>query len=333
MTSRATGHPLEQSFESALRILKWLGILAAVAVAVSGVTIVGPDEVALRLRFGRLTGTTAADQVHGPGLLLSLPYLVDDVIRVPVRRIHEVRVETLTSPGITFPDRLDASREGYALTGDSNVVQVRAVAKYQIADPVAWSLRVVRPEAAIEAALTAALTRTIAEMTVDGVLVDARAALTAAATRGAQQRLDRDGSWVRLVALELTMVAPPPQVAQAFDDVQSAFVEKKTRVEEARKAREQQLPAAQAEAASQVRAAEAYDSEQREKARGAAAAFLALVDEHRRDPVVLRQRLYREAMEQVMTGVGGRIAVDPRAGRGRVVIPGDVDQGEWRGPK
>jgi membrane protease subunit HflK len=333
MTPSGTNPPLEQTVESTLRFLKWLGVLIAAGVVLSGVTVVGPDEVALRLRFGRLTGVTPAEQVHGPGLLLSLPYLVDQVIRVPVRRIHELRVEALTAPGITFLDRLDASREGYALTGDSNVVQVRAVVKYQITDPVAWAFHLARPEAAIEAAMVAALTRTIAEMPVDGVLVEARAVLVAAAIRRAQQRLDRDGPWVRLVALELTAVSPPPQVARAFDEVQSAFVEKKTRVEEARKTREQEMPAAQAEAAGQGRAAEAYEAEQQQKARGAASAFLALADEHRRDPVVLRQRLYREAMEQVMAGVGGRVLVDPRAGRTRIMIPGDVDQGAWRGAK
>jgi membrane protease subunit HflK len=327
-TDGGAGHPLEQAFAQAFRLLRWLGLLAVAGVALSGVRIVAPDEVALRLRFGRLTGATPAQQVHPSGLLLSLPYLVDEVIRVPVRRIRELRIEALAAPSVIFPDRLDVTREGYALTGDSNVVQIRAVAKYQITDPVTWALRVAHPEAAIEAVLVTALTRTVAEMTVDGVLVESRRALAAAAASRAQQRLDRDGGWVRLVAVEFTGLAPPPQVARAFDEVQSAFVEMKTRVEEARRYREQELPAAEAEAGGLARAAEAYEAEQREKARGASSAFLALVDEYRRDPGVVRQRLYREAMDQVMAGVGGRILVDPRAGRGRVLIPGGLEQSE-----
>jgi membrane protease subunit HflK len=325
--------PLEQALDAAFRAIRWLGLAAVLAVALSGVTVVGPDEVALRLRFGRLTGATPAEQVHGPGLLVSLPYLVDQVVRVPVRRIHEMRIDALAGPAMASSDRLDPTREGHALTGDSNVVQVRVVAKYQIVDPVAWALGAVRPAEAIEVALVAALTRTIAEMPVDGVLVDARPVLAAAATDRAQRRLDRVGRWVRLVALEFTTIAPPPQVARAFEDVQSAFVEKKTRVEDARKLREQELPAARAEAASQVRAAEAYEAEQRAGARGAASAFVALVEQHRREGSVLRQRLYREAMEEVMASVGGRVLVDPRAGRSRVLIPGDIDRGEWRGPR
>jgi membrane protease subunit HflK len=324
---------LEQALERVARAARWIGALVLVAIAASGVTAVGPDEVALRLRFGRLTGASPAEQVHGPGLLLSLPYLVDRVVRVPVRRIHEVPVTALTAPSFTASDRLDVSREGYALAGDTGIVQLRGVLKYQITDPVAWALRIEEPERRLQAAVVAALTRTVAEMPADRILVGGGAELAAAGLGRAQERLDAGGAWVRLVALEFTVVAPPPQVARAFEEVQSAFVERKTRVEEARRYREQTLPAARAEAENQVRSAEADEAGMVEKARGAASAFLALADQYRRDGPVLRQRLYRETVETVMAAVGSRVVIDPAAGRRRVLIPGEVDQGEWRGPK
>ncbi|HEV8309735.1 MAG TPA: protease modulator HflK [Methylomirabilota bacterium] len=331
MTASASG-PLLESLTTAFRLLKWVAALAAIAILVSGITVVKPDEVALRLRFGKLTGRTRADQVHGPGLLVALPYLVDEVIRVPVKRVQEMRIEALAGGPDAIGDRLDVTATGYALTADHNIVQPAAVLKYQITDPVAWTLRIVAPEAVIRDAVVSALTRTLGEMTIDAVLVDGQRRLAAQAIGRAQERLDEDGQWVRLLALEFTALRPPPQVARDFDDVQSAFVERKTRVDEARGYREQALPQAAADGQGRVRQAEADEAAHLAEARGAAATFLAIREEYRRNPAVVHQRLYREAMERALSTVGGRILVPPGSDTGRILIPSDNTPGEWTGP-
>jgi membrane protease subunit HflK len=201
-----------------------------------------------------------------------------------------------------------------------------AVLKYQIADPITWALHIVMPEAVIRDAVVAALTRTLGEMPIDAVLVDGRKQLAAQAVARA------DGSWVRLVALEFTALKPPPQVAADFDAVQSAFVERKTRVDEARSYREQALPQAAGDAQNRVRQAEADEAARLALARGAAAQFVAIREEYRRSPAVVRQRLYREAMERALAAVGGRILVPPGSDTGRILIPIDNAPGEGEGP-
>ena len=322
---------LLDSLTSVFRLLKWVTALAAIAVLVSGVTVVKPDEVALRLRFGKLTGQTRAEQIHGPGLLIALPYLIDEVLRVPVKRVQEIRIEALTG-GEAGGDRLDVTATGYALTADHNIVQPRAVLKYQIADPVAWALRAVAPERMVHDAVVSALTRTLGETTVDAVLVEGQKQLAAQALERAQARLDQDGPWVRLLALEFTALRPPPQVARDFDAVQSAFVERKTRADQARSYREQALPGAAVDAQNLIRAAEADEATRLAEARGAAATFLAIQTEYRRSPAVVRQRLYREAIEQALAGAGGRILVPPGRDTGRILIPTDARSSESVGP-
>ena len=285
--------------------------------------------MALRLRFGKLTGRTRADQVHGPGLLVALPYLVDEVIRVPVKRVHEIRIDVLTSRAQAAGDRVDITTTGYALTADQNIVQPDGVLKFQIADPVAWALRIVGPEAVVRDAVVAALTRTLGEMPIDGVLVDGQKQLAAQVVSRAQARLDEDGRWVRLLALEFTALRPPAQVASFFDQVQSAFVERKTRVDEARSYREQALPRAAADAQGRVRQAEAEEVTRLAEARGDAATFLAIREEYRRHPGVVRQRLYREAMERALSTVGGRVLVPPGSDATRILIPTDNEPAEW----
>jgi membrane protease subunit HflK len=113
--------------------------------------------------------------------------------------------------------------------------------------------------------------------------------------------------------------------------VQSAFVERKTRVDEARSYREQALPGATADAQTRVRVAEADEATSLADAHGAVSAFLALREEYRRRPAVVRQRLYREAMERALSRVGGRILVPPGSDTGRILIPTDTGSTEWDG--
>jgi len=64
----------------------------------SGITIVGPDEVALVERFGRIAGRGTAAATHGPGMLFALPRPFDQVLRVNVKRVYEAEVATLVPP-------------------------------------------------------------------------------------------------------------------------------------------------------------------------------------------------------------------------------------------
>jgi membrane protease subunit HflK len=63
------------------------------------------------------------------------------------------------------------------------------------------------------------------------------------------------------------------------------------------------LPRARAEANEYLESAQAYAEEKVAKADGESKRFLALVGEYKRAPEVTRQRLYLEAMEEVLTDV------------------------------
>lgn len=114
---------------------------------------VKPDEVAVILRWGRLVGATRALQEHGPGLLFAFPQPVDQVVRVQVKRVSEVQVDTLMaggSAGSGDEPREDEDEtpdlsgtlsplQGYAITGDHNIVHVRMMARYRVREPAEWA--------------------------------------------------------------------------------------------------------------------------------------------------------------------------------------------------
>jgi membrane protease subunit HflK len=287
--------------------MHWWIATMAVLYTLSGITVVKPDEVAVVLRWGRLVGETPALQEHGPGLLFTFPRPIDRVVRVPVKRVREVGVNTLASvlgnergEEPTSMSTLDPLVQGYALTGDQNIVHVEVVARYRVRDAAEWAFYGPNSEDVLRVEVTAAMVRSLGEMGVDRVLADGRKDLIATATRRAQAGLDAAHSGLELASLELTRLAPPLALASEFDQVQSAYIGAETRKKEAQAFAETIIPQASAQADTTLQAARGAADNDLAIAKGDAQAFLVLEREYRQNPAVVRERLYRDAMDRAI---------------------------------
>jgi membrane protease subunit HflK len=310
---RRLAAPLAGLFDWAWQRMHWWVIAMALLYALSGITVVKPDEVAVILRWGRLAGATPALRQHGPGLLFAFPRPVDEVVRVKVKRVAELRVTTLTAE-VSYPiDTLDPLTSGYALTGDRNIAQVDMVARYRVKEPAMWAFYGAKAEDVLRVEVTAAMVRSLGEMGVDRVLAEGRKALIATAARRAQAGLDAAASGLELTSLELTKLAPPAALAQDFDAVQSAFIEAETNRKQALAFAQGAVPEAQAAADAGVQKARAAAAADLALARGDAEAFQALAREARTNPAVVRERLYRDAVERATAAAGGLRWVPPPA--------------------
>ena len=228
-----------------------VGGAMAVLYALSGITIVKPDEVAVILRWGRLVGDTPALQEHGPGLLFAFPRPVDQVVRVQVKHVWEAAGQhpaPASKPIGDDTDSFDPLTQGYALTGDQNIVHVEMVARYRVRDPAEWAFYGPKTDDVLRVEVTAAMVRSLGEMGVDRVLADGRKGLIATATRRAQAGLDAAHSGLELSSLELTSLTPPAALARDFDAVQSAFIGAETKKKDAQAYAESAIPQAQAKA-------------------------------------------------------------------------------------
>ena len=310
--------PVLRSFELGLGYLRW-GVLALVlAYVFSGLIIVRSEEVAVVLRFGALAGGTPATALLHPGLHFTLPRPMDEVVRVKIKKVYELEIYDLhyRRPGDPGAERsrrktIDPVLEGYALTGDHNVVQVDMVARYQVDDPVAFALHQASPERLLRDAIMAATVRTMGEVEVDSVLSEGRSQFVIQVVQRAQDRLYRAVSGLALVSVEVTDLAPPRQVQAEFEQVQNAFIDMETQVKEAQKLREEEVPLAKASRDQALREAQGYAAELLAQARGDAGMWRDLYAEYRKNPQVVRDRLYLEAIEASL----------PRSGRIRFVPP------------
>lgn len=334
--AREIARPLVELFRWGLKLLPALVVLAALVYLASGVTVVKQDEVALVLRFGRLVGDTPALALRQPGLLLAWPRPIDEVVRVNVQKVHEVRLVDLTPllgedlptlpgqddselvPGLESPrESIDPRRVGYALTGDHNIVHAQIVARFQIDDPVAYALRIDAPEELLRRAVLASALHSAGEMSINDVLASGRRELVRRIEMRTQASLDQIGSGLRLVSVELEELAPPLNLLGEFRAVQSAYIESLTEVKRAQQYRESEIPAAQADALRQITEAEGYKAARIAEAQGAAASFERLLVEYRKGPEMLRERLYRETMERTLGKTRNRVLVPPPPAGGR----------------
>jgi membrane protease subunit HflK len=310
---RRLATPLAGLLDQAWQRMHWWVAAMALLYALSGITVVKPDEMAVILRWGRLAGPTPALRQHGPGLLFAFPRPVDEVVRVKVKRIAELRVTTLTSETVYPSDTLDPLTAGYALTGDRNVVHVDMVARYRVKEPAAWAFYGAKAEDVLRVEVTAAMVRSLGETGVDRVLAEGRKDLIATAARRAQAGLDAVASGLELTSLELTQLAPPAALAKDFDAVQSAFIEAETKRKQGLAFAQGAVPEAQAAADAAVQKAHAAAAADLARARGDAQAFQALAQEARANPAVVRERLYRDAVERATAAAGSLRWVPPPA--------------------
>jgi modulator of FtsH protease HflK len=322
--------------DAAWRRMHWWIAVMTVLYALSGITVIRPDEVGVVLRWGRLVGDTQAAREHGPGLLVAFPRPVDRVVRVKTKYVRELSVKLAPPPegfgstlgqyttegaasgGFRLADELggetlDPLTVGYALSGDQNIVHVKLIARYRIRDAAEWAFYGPKSEDIVRSEVCAAAVRSIGEMGVDQVLAEQRKDLIETVTRRTQAGLDAAHSGLELVAIELTDLSPPQALVADFEAVQSAYIGAETEKKKAQAFVEDTLPKAHAFADAEVQRARGDAATAEARARGDVDAFLALEREYRSSPEVVHERLYRDAVEKAVSAAAMQRWVPPPA--------------------
>lgn len=314
-TKRRQGLAIAHGVASGLKLVSWFALLLFVLFWCSGITVIQPGEVGLVLRLGKLQGQSAADQVRQPGLLLAWPYPIDEVLRVPVKQEREIRIEDLAPPGM---EAQGSNRsDGYALSGDQNLVQAQLTAKYRIADPVAYQLHQRDPERTIRDVVMSATAQTICRWDIDSVLrlqraeADISEDLALTVRHLAQARLDELRCGAQLTTLEFREIQPPADVADAFRAVQSERIAIETKKREAEGVAARMVPEAEAERNTLVQDATRRATDLRTRAEEEVALLSRLHAEYSRNPHLVWNRLHLETLEQAMQQAGSFRFVDP----------------------
>ncbi len=281
-------------------VTKYFLILVVVVVLLifcSGIRIVETGNVALVLRFGKLVGDTPEEQVHGPGLLLAFPYIIDEVIMIPTDRVMEQSVNTYFTP-----DEGKTNDGAYVITGDQNIATLSASVKYKVSDPVQYALNIKNIESVINGTVSSAMLSQAAATDVDDLLTGGKEAYAAAVLKNAKERLTPLG--VELIGMELTQVRMPKEIREVYDQVNSASVEAETIVERARSYVTTLIPNAQGIAAENVATANTNYANKTSAAKAALAEFWGVLEEYEQNPEVVQLRLYNAKIAEIVAAIG-----------------------------
>lgn len=283
-------------------------LVALLAGLARGVYTVGPESVGVVQRFGKFIGTV------GPGLRFKLPFGIDTVTVLPVKR--QLKMEFgFGTPGATQRDQFsgDAKAESDMVTGDLNAAHVEWVVQYEISDPEQFLFNHREPGPTLRDFSESVMREVIGDRTIDEVLTIGRQGIENEAITNLQQLVAELHMGLRVQQVQLKNVYPPRPVQQAFEEVNRAQQEREQMINQANGEYNKVVPRASGEAQRQLSEAEGYALQRVNEAKGDVARFSALLEQYEKAPEVTRQRLYLETLGEVLPKLGGKVILDADA--------------------
>jgi len=280
-----------------------LGFGALVAWLASGFYTVPATSLAVTRLCGVIVDATVP-----PGVHWWWPRPVGRVDRAEVTRAFTMPVGYLAVEAVRGigPDPSVARW----LTGDTNILQIRARVNYRIADPAKYLFGSAQPAEVLRYVAGSAFTEAASALPVDDLLTSGRLALIDRVRGRTQAVLDRWGIGLQVLTVNLESIEPPSVVMGAFQDVQNARADRERLVSEAETYANGLVPVARGEAERKVNEALTFQDQRLNRARGDAGRFTRLAAEHRRAPELLEKRLRLETAERVLPRVR-RYVIDP----------------------
>ena len=251
---------------------------------------VSEQENAVVTMFGRIVRTDTA------GLHFKVPFL---------QQVHKVDITThgtgigylVTDDGQSFASDAD----GIMITKDFNFIDIDFYMEYKVTDPAAYLYNTREPELILKNIALSSIRSTVINYNVDDAITTAKTRIQSEVKELIAAELEEQNIGLSIVNITVQDAEPPTaEIIQAFKAVETAKQGKDTAVNNANKYKNEQVPAAEAEADRILKAAEAAKAARIAEAEGQTARFSAMYEQYRLNPRITKQRLFYETMEDVL---------------------------------
>jgi|TARA_B100001750_G_scaffold33195_2_gene23066 membrane protease subunit HflK len=257
----------------------------------SGVYVVGPDEVGVVQTFGKYSRAAQS------GLNYHFPFPIEKVQTPKVTEVKRIEIGFRTVGKNQYQT---VERESLMLTGDENIVDAEMIVQYRIKDPVAYLFNFIKPEITVREASEASLRTVVGRHNIDEALTSGKFMIQEETKTLVQSILDKYESGILVVAVQLQDVSPPKEVIASFKDVASAKEDKNRMINQAEGYRNDIIPKARGEAQAEIREAEGYKKARIARSEGDVAKFSAVLKEYRKAKGVTETRMYLETVEEIL---------------------------------
>ena len=273
------------------QIFGWIVVaIAAMTIILSAFYTVGETESVVVTTFGKAT------LVDEKGLHFKIPFIqkatkVDTTVRGLKIGYGE------DSDGNTY----SVEHESIMITSDYNFIDCDFYISYQVTDPIKYLFNSDYPDMIIKNIAMSSIRSTVSAFTVDNAITTGKAQIQSNVKAMMVEELEKQDIGITLVDASIQDVEPPTDdILEAFTAVETAKQGKESAVNEANAYRNAKLPEAEAEADKIVQTAEAEKSARINEATGQAARFNEEYNEYVHYPLITKQRMFMEAMSDVL---------------------------------
>jgi membrane protease subunit HflK len=257
----------------------------------SGIYIVDPAERGVVTQFGSFVEETKA----GPHW--HIPY--------PIEAVRIVNVDQIRTAEIGYRSESNRSgnvpTESLMLTKDENIVDLKVAVQYQVESAHQYLFDISDPDLTLRSVVESTLREVVGQNTMDFVLTEGRNEVVSRVQILSQERLSAYKAGLIITSVNLQDAQPPEQVQSAFADVVKAREDRERVINEAETYSNDILPRSRGQAARELEEASAYHDRVIAQATGEASRFTSIVKEYEKAPEVTRNRLYIDAVSQVLS--------------------------------
>lgn len=278
-----------------------LGIFAVICL-ISSIYTITETETAVITTFG------AASENTGKGLQFKIPFIQ-----------HVKKVDT-TVKGFTIgysvdedDNTVDVNSESIMITSDYNFIDVDYYISYEVKDPIKYLYAADKPELVLKNIAMNSIRSTLSAYSVDAALTTGKAEIQYNVKQLIISELENEDIGISLVDASMQDVEPPTEeVNAAFKAVETAKQDKESAINEANQYRNEQIPAAEASADKIVQEATATKTARINEATGQASRFEAEYAQYKIYPLITKQRMFYETMQDVLPNL--KIVIDDGSG-------------------
>ena len=250
--------------------------------------------------------------ISEPGLHFKIPF------------IQQVRKVNTTIKGFAIGYDMNnndiKTEESLMITSDYNFVNIDFFVEYNVSDPVKALYASEEPVFILENIAQSCIRSVVGQTDVDSVITTGKSEVQAAIKEMIIGRLEQEDIGIQLINITIQDAEPPTEeVIEAFKAVETAKQGKETAINNANKYRNENLPKAEAQIDKILKEAEATKEARINEAEGQAARFNALYEEYSKYPLITKQRMYYETMEQLLPDM--KIIIDDGSGSIQKLLP------------
>jgi len=313
-TPKSSGvNPTPNSGNDNLPILPIL-LIVVLLWAATGFYIVDQGSRGVVLRFGKNTEVTM------PGPRWHIPYPIESAEVVNLEQVRTIEVGYRSAGDAAA--RSKELRESLMLTDDENIIDLQFAVQYNLKSVEDFLFNNRSAESSVRGAAETAIREIVGKSKMDFALYEGREEIAVKAKKLMQEILDRYNTGINVTSVTMQNAQPPEQVQASFDDAVKAKQDLERQKNEGQAYANDIIPKAKGTASRLTAEAQGYRLRVENEAKGNASRFEQILTQYNRAPEVMRDRLYIEAQEQILSSVS-KVFIDQKNSNNLLYLPLD----------